>query len=131
MTRLVAELRRFGLPVWRDSERLRPGERWRTRISQAIREGDAFVAVFSSASEERERTYMREEVIQAADELRLRPATREWFFPVVLSKCELPHIRIGPGETLDDLQYVDLALDWDAGVQRLAVALQDAVTRVS
>lgn len=128
--RLIDDLQSMGIPIWRDTDKLRPGERWRAAIAQAIEEGDAFLAVFSAASEERDRSYMREELVRAVEELRLRPHDRAWFFPVLLSDCDVPRLPIGAGETLHDLQYVSLAGDWDSGVHALALALTKAVTRI-
>ena len=45
--------------------------------------------------------------------------TRYGFIPVKLNECEIPNIDIGGGETLQDLQYVDLHENWETGIQRL------------
>jgi hypothetical protein len=131
VARLQADLRERGIELWKDTERLRPGDRWRREISSAIRGGDAFVAIFSAASAQKRRSYMREELLQAVAELRLRPGDRAWFFPVVVSECELPRMQIGPNEYLSDLQYAPLHRDWDGGVAALAVALLEATVRLS
>lgn len=124
--RLQADLRTRGVELWKDTDRLRPGDRWRREISSAIRAGDAFIAVFSTASEAKPRSYMREELLQAIEELRLRPGDRAWFFPVLVSECRLPRLQIGPNEFLSDLQYAALYRDWDRVVAELAYALLDA-----
>jgi len=125
--KLTIALRELGVSIWRDRDRLRPGERWRFKISEAIKEGNAFLAIFSSQSENRERSYMRQELIEAVEELRLRPMSRAWFFPVLLSPCAIPEVRIGPGETLRDLHYAALYDSWEVGIQQLAAALNEAV----
>jgi hypothetical protein len=121
--RLCSELKHHGVAVWLDSEQLRPGDRWRDVINEAIRTGAFFLACFSSRSEAKERSYMREEVALAIKELGLRATDRAWFIPVLLSPCTLPDREIGPDERLADLQYADLTRDWTAGVLRLATAL--------
>jgi hypothetical protein len=108
VTELVKELNSNGIAIWRDKEKLRGGDRWKTEIENAIQAGGAFVAVFSDRSEERSRSFMREELIQAVRELRLRPTDRSWFIPVKLTECDIPSTSIGAGETLRDLHYVAL-----------------------
>jgi transcriptional regulator with XRE-family HTH domain len=131
VAQLETELHEHGIELWKDTERLRPGDRWRRKISSAIRGGDAFVAVFSTASEQKQRSYMREELLQAVEELRLRPAQRAWFFPVMISECELPRMQIGANEYLSDLQYAPLHRDWSGGVAALAEALLEATVHYS
>lgn len=125
--RLIAELREHGVPVWLDQEDLRPGQRWKREISRAIAEGGAFLAVFSEQSENRDRSFMRSELLDAVAELRLRARDRTWFVPVVLSLCSIPDLPIGGGETLRDLQYVALYEDWSENVRKLADVLNEAV----
>jgi hypothetical protein len=120
--RLVADLRAAGYEVWVDRGSLRPGQRWRTEVRRAIQRGDHFLACFS-AKYAGATTYMNEELIMAVDRLRLMPRDRAWFIPVLLDRCELPDLQIGPGETLADLQCVDLTGDWDAAVRQLVSAL--------
>jgi hypothetical protein len=127
VAKLVKELRSRGVPIWRDRDDLQPGQRWKFQISQAIREGNAFLALFSAESQKQDRSYMRQEILEAVEELRLRPADRAWFFPVLLSRCDIPELKIGPGETLRDLQYVPLYEARSANLQRLSDALRSAV----
>lgn len=49
---------------------------------------------------------------------------RSWFIPVKLSECQIPDRSIGAGETLLDLQYVELFCDWDDGVSRIVAVIQ-------
>jgi hypothetical protein len=56
--RLCEELRSHGFEVWLDREQLLPGERWRSAIRRAIREGAFFVACFSEAYASRNRTHI-------------------------------------------------------------------------
>jgi hypothetical protein len=118
--RLAADLEARGLSVWLDRKRLAPGERWRDAIRNAIRAGNLFIACFSRASRQRDRSHMNEELTLAIDELRLRPADRTWFIPVLLDEGEVPDRLIGAGETLRDLQWVHLGEDWSVGVEKIA-----------
>lgn len=122
--RLCDELTSNGLNVWIDRNDIAPGMRWRQSIRRAIRDGAFFIACFSKQYNERGRTYMNEELILAIEELRLRPTDTAWFIPVKLNRCEIPDRDIGAGATLQDLQYVELYQDWDAGIQRIVDAIQ-------
>lgn len=121
--RLYQELISRGIKVWLDRNNIAPGTRWGQAIRRAIRQGTFFIACFSKEYNERDKTYMNEELTLAIDELRQRPTDRVWFIPVKLNACEIPDRDIGGGETLQDLQYVELYKDWNAGVQRILKAI--------
>lgn len=72
---------------------------------------------------------MNEELTLAIDELRLRPTARAWFVPVVINEGEVPDRVVGAGESLRDLQWVNLDEDWPAGVEMIASAAFRAVGR--
>jgi K+-sensing histidine kinase KdpD len=38
---------------------------------------------------------------------------------VKLTPCDIPEKKIGPGETLRDIQWVDLHQDWNSGISRM------------
>jgi isopentenyl diphosphate isomerase/L-lactate dehydrogenase-like FMN-dependent dehydrogenase len=63
-----------GIPVWRDTADLWPGQDWRTNIRRAIT-SDAlvFLACFSQQSLSRSRSYQNEELLLAIEQLRLFP----------------------------------------------------------
>jgi hypothetical protein len=120
--RLARDLSIRGAEVWIDRERLTPGQRWRDAIREAIGSGDLFLACFSSEYSSREKSYMNEELTFAIDQLRERPSDRMWFVPVLLSGTSIPDRRIGGGETLRDLQWVDLRENWQVGIESIAKA---------
>lgn len=117
--RLADELRAAGVEVWLDRTHIRPGERWRMAIRRAITGGAFFVACFSPRYASRSRTYMNEELTLAIDELRLRPQDRTWFIPIRLESAGLPNRSIGGGESLTDVQAIDLTSNWATGVAQL------------
>lgn len=122
--KLHAELAARGIKVWLDRENISPGERWRAAIRRAIIEGAYFIACFSASYSQRTKTFMNEEIVLAIEELRQRPADRVWFIPAKLSPCEIPDRNIGAGETLLDIQYVDLYSDWEKGVSRIVTTMK-------
>ncbi len=109
--RLAKELSAYGIKVWLDKTELKPGTRWRDAIREAISQGDFFIACFSEAYQRRSKSYMNEELTPAIEELRQRPTNRTWFIPVLLSNCEVPARSIGAGETLREIQWVELYRD--------------------
>ncbi len=66
---------------------------------------------------------MNAELTLAIEELRQRQRDRSWFIPVLLSGAEPPDLEIGGGETLRDLQWVDLSSDWSEGISKIVDAI--------
>jgi tetratricopeptide (TPR) repeat protein len=124
--RLQRVLERSGIPVWRDTRDLWPGQDWRLEIRRAIvGDGLAFVACFSEHSEARVRSYQYEELRLAVDELRQRRPDLPWLIPVRFSECRLPEFDLGGGRTLDSLQRLDLFGErWDEQGERLVGAIR-------
>jgi tetratricopeptide (TPR) repeat protein len=107
--RLQAALEAAGVRVWRDTEKLLPGEDRRAKVRQAIT-GCAmvFVACFSRAGLARDRSNQQEELGLAAEELRLHRPEVPWLMPVRLDDCVIPDLPLGGGRTLGQLQCADL-----------------------
>ena len=122
--RLCKDLRRRGIKVWLDRDQILPGQRWRQAVRRAIKDGAFFLACFSKNYLEREKSFMNEELVLAVEELRLMPAERNWFIPVLLDKCLPPDRPIGAGETLRSLEWVALYEDWERELERLLKSLR-------
>lgn len=122
--RLCRDLSRHGVEIWRDTEELFPGDRFKEVIRTAIQNGPFFLACFSRESILKPRAYMNEELSIAIEELRLRQTTRAWFIPVRLSECEIPNLSIGGGAYLRDLYWVDLFKDWNTGIDKILRVLR-------
>jgi len=116
--RLAADLRENGVQIWLDRDDIRPGEIWQESIRSAIRNGAYFVACFSAEYEQRDTTYMDEEVAVALEELKTR-AGGSWFLPVRLSPFDLSRKRKRGMAALSTLQWVDLWENWDRGIRQL------------
>jgi hypothetical protein len=117
--RLERELQAAGVEVWRDLRSLAPGDQWRHGIDRAIRDGRFFVACFSPRAAARPDSGMHEELRVAAALLHGQPELRKWLIPLRLEPCEIPALPIGQGQTLRDIQRLDLFPDWDAAIHRL------------
>ena len=123
--RLQQTLEDAGVPVWRDTADLWPGEDWRVKIRRAITDNAlVFIACFSQASISRHKSYQNEELVLAIEEMRLRPPDDPWLIPVRLSECEIPDREIGAGRRLTSIQRADLFGDrTDEGTERLVAAI--------
>ncbi len=117
-----------GIPIWRDTENLWPGEDWRERIRDAITGGAfAFVPIFSSTSVSKGVSGQNEELYLAAEEMRRRSPDSAWMFPLRFDDCQLPRLQLGGGRTLDSIQRADL---FGPEASRQAERLVGAVRRI-
>lgn len=127
VTALAAALRDYQITVWLDRRELAPGADWRSDIRAAIRGGLSFIACFSAASESRGRSFMREEIEVAIEEMRLRSPRQTWFIPVKLDDCEIPDLPLSPGATLRDIHYLEMRDGLDEVAARLATAIRPSM----
>jgi TIR domain len=106
---LQRTLKAAGIPVWRDTADLWPGEDWHAKIRGAITANAlVFIACFSRASLARGHSYQNEELTLAIDQMRLRRPDDPWLIPVRFDECDIPDRDIGGGRTLRSIQRVDL-----------------------
>jgi hypothetical protein len=120
-----------GIPVWRDTDRLWPGEDWHMKIRKAIT-GNAlvFIACFSSQSAARTRGYQNEELTLAVEELRLRRPDVPWLIPVRFDECHIPDRDLGGGRRLQYIQRADLFNDkFREGAARLVATILQILRR--
>lgn len=121
--RLQWALEAAGVPVWRDSRDLWPGQDWRLMIRSAIsNDALAFIACFSQVSLSKVRSYQNEEFLLAIDQMRLRAPEHTWLIPVRFDDCTIPDRDIGGGRTLPSIQRADLFGDTYA--EQLAKLIQ-------
>src|SRR5215475_12445937 len=94
-------LRAAGIPVWRDSADLWPGQDWRVHIHRAITDKAlVFLACFSQAGVARAVRFQNEELTWAVEQARLRPPDDSWLIPVRFDDCQIPYRDLGGGRTL-------------------------------
>jgi hypothetical protein len=124
--RLQQILEDAGIPVWRDTARLWPGQDWRAQVRGAIT-SDAlvFLACFSRASLARAQSYQNEELNVAIEQLRLRPHGGTWLIPIRFDDCQIPDWDIGGGRTLRYLHCADFfGDDYYQNAQRLVQVIR-------
>jgi hypothetical protein len=109
---LYESLTATGLSVWFDKKSLKPGERWKSAISNAIRTSRYFVALMSSGSSHK-KGYVQQEIREALEVLNEFPDNEIYLIPVRLDDCAPSHLR------LNDLNWVDMFPSWQEGIQKL------------
>ena len=120
--RLCLGLAQAGMRPWLDKDKLLPGQNWPRSIERAISNSDAFVACFSPRSIAK-RGQFQSELRFALDCARRLPLGTTFLVPVRFEECLVPR-RIS-----DQVQYVDLHPDWDAGLRRVVGSVRRAARR--
>jgi tetratricopeptide (TPR) repeat protein len=106
--RLVEDLKARGANVWLDQSDIQLGQRWDAEVERALRMCGEMLVILSPASVE-SRNVM-DEVTFALDK-------GKKIIPVLHQKCEIP-FRLGR------LNYVDLASDYEHGLQKLLTGFE-------
>ena len=131
--KLQRVLNRAGIPVWRDTADLWPGQDWRTEIRRAITDNAlVFIACFSHNSISRDVSYQNTELALAIDQLRLRRPDVPWLIPVRFDDCNIPDLEISGSRTLTSIQRADLFGDsYVSAEERLVEAVKQILDRKS
>ncbi len=109
VNQLCAVLEAAQIPYWRDRKDLGPGDAWRAKIRDAIRNGAlVFLACFSDNYRAKDKSYMNEELTLAVEEFRQMQQGRVWLIPVRFDAGDVPDLDLGAGRVLSDLNYSDL-----------------------
>ena len=116
--KLYLALRELGFDVWFDQESLRPGERWKVRIAQAIRRSDAVIALLSTNSVGK-RGYVQKEIRHALEVVDQMPDSVIFLIPARLDDCRPSH------EAMYELQWIDLFPVWEVGLKKIEGALRE------
>ena len=113
--------------VWWDED-ITPGRDWEIKINQAMEDAYAVIACVSDESEGRYENGMYPELSDAIGRYRRFAPGSLFLFPVRLSNCKIPLIRIDATRTLNSIQRLDLFPDseWPYAVAKLVKALKEA-----
>lgn len=116
VNKLFDALAARGFEPWMDHRKLLPGQNWPRAIERAIRASDFFVPCFSNLSGEK-RGRFHAELRYALDCALDQPLDGVFIIPARLEECPVPR------QIQDQLQYVDLFPDFDAGVDRMTESM--------
>jgi hypothetical protein len=108
-----------GCAPWLDKDKLLPGQNWPRAIRRAVEISDVFVACFSPRSIVKPGQF-HNELRWALECARLRPLEATFLVPVRFEPCTVP------GRISEQLQYVDLFPDWEAGMKKVVRAVKRA-----
>lgn len=109
---LSRELTARGAVVWTDVEQLRPGDRWRRRIEEAIRQVDVFLLLITPASQQ-------SSSVQSELALALDTAGKTKVVPVRVGGADVP-------ARLTDIVWLDADQDDLAATAELVLSVADA-----
>ena len=115
--RLRDRIAAAGCSTWMDKDKLLPGQNWPRAIRRAMEISDAFVACFSARSSSK-RGQFQNELRWALHCAQRMPLEATFLVPVRFESCAVPR-RIA-----EQVQYVDLFPDWDAGVKKVVRAVK-------
>ena len=127
--RVCKELHRAGIDYWLDKEDIKPGEFWAVAIANAIENGAYFLACFSTKSEQKGKSHMREELYIAAKAAMQLPPEKKWIIPVKLTECQIPKYDLGGGRDLTQIQHVNLSSDWREGLDQIINTIKPSRNR--
>lgn len=114
--KLDLALNEAGADTWLDFNDLLPGQRWQEEIVRAIRASSVFLLLLSSNSAEKT-GYIQKEIRFALEEMDRRPTGQTYIIPVRLDDSAVPN-------DLASLQWVDMFLDWNSGLDAILRALR-------
>ena len=117
--KICVAFKKNNIDYWLDKNDIDPGKFWKEAIKDAIKKGAYFLACFSKEYNNREETYMNEELLEAVKILRLKHYNSGWFIPIKLSECEIPPLDLGANRTLQDINYLKFYEEWDLNLNRL------------
>lgn len=119
-------LENANIPYWRDRKDLGPGDEWKAKIRDQIRQGSfVFLACFSENYHKKPKSTMNEELLLAVEEFRKMTPGQPWIIPIRFADVELPPHELRPNLMLADLNYVSL---FGEELAEEAVALTSKVT---
>lgn len=115
-------LYRAGFDPWMDRRKLLAGQNWPRAIERAIGLADFFVACFSERAVLKRGTF-QSELRYALDCARKTLLDDVFFIPARLDKCRVP------ARIQQQIQYVDLFPDFEAGLSKLVETIRGEVER--
>ncbi len=117
--RLRDRIAAAGCSPWMDKDKLIPGQNWPRAIRRAIEISDVFVACFSVRSSSK-RGPFQSELRWALHCAQRMPLEEPFVVPVRFEACAVPW------QIAEQVQYVDLFPDWEAGMKRVLRAVKRA-----
>ena len=120
--RLYKDLKNFDLEPWLDKESLLPGQKWKSAIKSAIKNGRYFIALISKNSVSK-RGYVQKEIRDALEILDEFTDQDIFIIPVRIDDSAPSH------ERLKEIQWVDMFPSWKKGLDRILQSTSNSVSK--
>jgi len=85
----ASRLRKHNVDVWRDKDKLLPGQQWEEEIDRAFDKADIVILLLSKKSVNKE-GYVQLEFSMALEKSKRKPSGTIYLIPALLNKCEIP-----------------------------------------
>jgi hypothetical protein len=117
--RLYNDLKKAGLAPWLDKYTILPGQNWKDKIKDAIKNSRYFIPIFSSTSIKKIGVIQTEYKF-ALDYADRYPPGMIFAIPVRLDDCKIPY------SNLQDIHHVDLFPNnkWKEGINSILQAIE-------
>jgi len=115
--RLLADLQRAGIQVWRDIEQISAGDRWAQSITEGL--GKASAMLFVSSKHSANSKWMQHELLYFAEK------SKKQIIPIIVGDDGVDNLPL----LLRQYQWVDFRGDYDVAIGTLISALTGVVSR--
>lgn len=126
---LHRDLENYGFKAFWYTEDSPPGPPFKNITEKEIRSCDHFLACFSEASTNKERSDMRRELTLACEIHKTLPLDTNWLICLKIDDCEIEDYKVGNQISLKELTYIDFSEDYNKGFDKLinAIIEQDSI----
>lgn len=123
---LRSELEARGVRIAPRRHQIEAGLRWKPALKKSIAESERFLLCFGGGGKGRA-SWVEDEVAIALEHLRTLPEERAWLIPVKLGESGIPPELVERDPVFGEIDPIDLAAEWKAGVDRICHQLPRSV----
>ena len=116
---LHRDLENYGFETFWYAEDSPAGVSFKNHTEKEINSCDHFLACFSEASTEKERSDMRRELTLACEKHKTLPLDTNWLICLKINDCEIENYRVGNQIPLGELTYISFAENYNDGFNKL------------
>ena len=116
---LHRDLENYGFETFWYAEDSPAGVSFKNNTEKEIDSCDHFLACFSEASTNKERSDMRRELTLACEKHKTLPLDTNWLICLKINDCEIENYRVGNQIPLAELTYISFAEDYNDGLSKL------------
>ena len=126
---LHRDLENYGFDTFWYAEDSPAGVSFKYNTDREIDSCDHFLACFSEASTNKERSDMRRELTLACDIHKTLPLDTNWLICLRINDCEIENYKVGNQIPLSELTYISFAENYNDGLEKLISAIieQDSI----